>query len=291
MTHEMEAEMASIGSVHHRGRAAWGAISLVAIAMSSCAINQERSLSQEATAQEAAQQTQSATTEVEPGVVPSVPVPPLSAAELFPAPGTTADVLGRLDTPRTAELAARIAAAAALDPPWWADFLATAAEPGQPLPYHPNLGLSEAEYAEYLAGVATAGVGVIGQMTIGTSTGPAGEFEIAWTSVEHGSGRVVLDPATLDVRASTGEAIAPTPWSQDEPGSLVGSEIGWRWLLERPAPETDWRAFTGSTVDMSLTVRQSDGRVVLYVATSTMQAGGIVERADIHALYDRPLAS
>jgi len=76
--------------------------------------------------------------------------PAVDVVTLLPADGVTVDVMQPAFPKRLEELAARLQAAMAKDPEWTKSFLAKA-KPGEPLPYDERLGLTRAEYDEFLA--------------------------------------------------------------------------------------------------------------------------------------------
>jgi hypothetical protein len=71
-------------------------------------------------------------------------------AALLPTDGITVDVMQPAFPKRLQELAMRIQAALAKDPEWTKSHIAKAKR-GEPLPYDEKLGLTKAEYEEFLA--------------------------------------------------------------------------------------------------------------------------------------------
>jgi len=69
-------------------------------------------------------------------------------SRFFPAGPTEIEFLGVVMSDRGMQFANKFAAGT--DNAWLLKYIATVAKPGEPLPYHPNLGLTEEEYAEPL---------------------------------------------------------------------------------------------------------------------------------------------
>jgi hypothetical protein len=69
---------------------------------------------------------------------------------LLPQGRVNVEVLEMWSPPGLAVLTQRLQQAAQADPTWFQEQVRRAV-PGQPLPYHPKLGLTESEYQEFLA--------------------------------------------------------------------------------------------------------------------------------------------
>lgn len=74
---------------------------------------------------------------------------PHPAAQYLPEGVVTVNVLEMVATPRAQELSARLQQAVRENNSWFIEYVRSAQE-GGPLPYHPKLGLTEAEYQELL---------------------------------------------------------------------------------------------------------------------------------------------
>ena len=73
----------------------------------------------------------------------------VAVQKLLPAESGLVDVMGIGLTPRGASLAKKIQEAAAKHGPWFQAQMKLR-KPGEPLPYHPNLGMTESEWEEFL---------------------------------------------------------------------------------------------------------------------------------------------
>jgi hypothetical protein len=75
--------------------------------------------------------------------------PPVDVSRLLPGDGVTVDVMQPTFPKRLQELAVKLQAALAKDPAWTKSHVSQA-KPGEPLPYDEKLGLTKAEYEEFL---------------------------------------------------------------------------------------------------------------------------------------------
>lgn len=73
-----------------------------------------------------------------------------SVETLLPSDGITVDVMQLVHPPRMEELTKKLAAAIAKNPEWWASHVKKA-KPGEPVEYDVRLGVTQAEFTEYLA--------------------------------------------------------------------------------------------------------------------------------------------
>jgi len=90
---------------------------------------------------------------------------PADVAALLPADGVTLDVMEPVMPKRLEELAIRVQAALVKDPAWSQAFISRA-KPGESLPFDEKLGLTRAEYDEFLALSREARLGKVGTATL-----------------------------------------------------------------------------------------------------------------------------
>jgi hypothetical protein len=198
---------------------------------------------------------------------------------LLPAVEVTADVMELGAPPRMQELTQRIREAAARNPEWFEEHVAKAT-PGEPLPYDPRLGVSEAEYREYLQLIKTALTMVkvketrlrFRQQAEGVYTvEAAGMPDLAGITIELKKDRVrtpfgVLGPGTtIENRDDNG----PTgPWT------------GTQWALEQQSSEN-----SATVAKLAVGRLSRDGRGILYYTAREIAGGKLVRRADAIIFY------
>lgn len=90
---------------------------------------------------------------------------PADIAALLPADGVTVDVMEPVMPKRLEELAIRLQTALVKDPAWSQAFISRA-KPGEPLPFDEKLGLTSAEYDEFLMLSREARLGKAGAATL-----------------------------------------------------------------------------------------------------------------------------
>ena len=179
-----------------------------------------------------------------------------------------ADVMAPVAPPRMAELAARLQQAAKADPEWFREQVKLS-RPGEPLPYDARMGLTQAEYADFIA--------MSGQMTMEKQ----GEGEISIIAmgndvftVDGGSKMpdlkgVEIDFARKEVRTPYGVAKEQAPVNASA-GSALGAWTGVEWKMARLNPKTR----TGATVKFALGRLQPSGRSVIYYNVTKMDPVG-----------------
>lgn len=169
-----------------------------------------------------------------------------------------ADVM-QLMAPREAqEFSTKIQNAAVADPQWWQAHIKTA-EPGQPLPYDPKLGVTEAEYDRFL------------ELSNKFTMQKQAEAELTITKTS--DGKFVLDGGTqvpnltgiqVDLQGNavtTPYGIATKRSEIDAPeDSALGKWKGVQWSFE----QFDEEAGTGAAVKLSVGTHRNSGRGIIY---------------------------
>lgn len=179
-----------------------------------------------------------------------------------------ADVMAPVAPPRMAELAARLQEAAKANPEWFREQVKQS-RPGEPLPYDPRMGLSQAEYSDFIA--------MSGQMTMEKQ----GEGEISIIPMGDGVFTidggprmpdlkgVEIDFARQEVRTPHGVAKEQAPVNASA-GSALGAWNGVEWKMTRLNPKTK----TGATVKFALGTLQPSGRSVIYYNVTKLDPAG-----------------
>lgn len=215
-----------------------------------------------------------ATVQTEPGAPPSAATPssPFSAAadpKAYIHEGRfMADVMEPLAPPRMAELAARLQQAAQDNADWFREQVKLA-KPGEPLPYDPRMGLSQAEYADFLA--------MSGQMTMQKQ----GEGEITIIAIGDGVYRldggpklpdlagIEIDLGRQQVRTPHGIAKEQAPVNASAESAL-GAWNGVEWKLTQLNQEKK----TGSSVKFAIGTLQPSGRSIIYYNVTKLDPAG-----------------
>lgn len=208
-----------------------------------------------------------------------------STQSLIPVGTVRATSMDLVAPPRLQELMRRFQATAQRDPQWWMEYVKANARPGEPLPYHPNLGLSEAEYREML--------GMSDEMRLA----PVGEGEL--TVRTEGDSRYVLDggrafPDLTGIAIDLARNRVETPLGVLTPGDPIepspgqaatGPWHGVRWELEDFDPD----AMTGTVVKLSLGRLEESGRGILHYDARRMADGKLQTRVVRVLTYELPM--
>jgi hypothetical protein len=165
----------------------------------------------------------------------------------------------------------KLQAALASQPEWARTFIAEAT-PGQPLPYHPNLRITEDEYKSLLAAAERPALVQIGTLSLSTER------------LHNGGIRIVTQPATskvngLTITADEGSVLTPiirltektTIRNQDENGA-TGRWTGMQWRYQSISSEQ------ALSVKFALGKRLDHGDGIIYYEIKNTHAG----KADEH---------
>jgi hypothetical protein len=91
--------------------------------------------------------------------------PSVDVTTLLPSDGVTVDVMQPAFPKRLQDLAMKLQGALAKDPEWTKSHVGKA-KPGEPLPYDERLGLTKAEYEEFLALMKVGGMSKVATATL-----------------------------------------------------------------------------------------------------------------------------
>ncbi|MBI4243302.1 MAG: hypothetical protein HY606_04355 [Planctomycetes bacterium] len=175
---------------------------------------------------------------------------------LLPIDGGVVDVMTLGTSARCQELVLRLQQGVGRHPDWWLTYMKDV-EPGRPLTYHPNFGLSEDEYKEFL-GCTKTGMELIKK----------GEVEVF---VKHeGAERYVLNagnqlPELSGVVVDLNEQVVETPFGVCKQVSRVeasagqtvtGPWSGYQWKFEKGGRELDQMKTVGQLMDLDITLVQ-----------------------------------
>ncbi len=203
---------------------------------------------------------------------------------LLPRGTVRAEVLGMQVPPRLGQLMAKMQTAAAGDAQWFEAYVKEHGKPGEPLPYDPRLGLTEAEYREL--------VGLAEQMQLQpvaqTDLSFRRERDGRWV-VDGGSGApeltgIVIDVARDQVETPLGvatqrRAVTPAPEQR-----AAGPWSGVQWTHSQADPSTR----SGTVIAFALGRLQEDGRGVLYYEARQVEGGQMRRQNQIVLRYNLP---
>jgi hypothetical protein len=178
-------------------------------------------------------------------------------------------------------------AAIVRQPEWWLDYVASG-NSNEPLVFHPNFDLTEAEFLEFLAAAEDQNLAVIEQGIISARPNALGEVELSWFSSAGAVDGYTIDPVTLMLRTPLGEVVSAMPWSAGDTGGFLGAAQGWRWQSEETLVVEDLSTASFSTIELTIAVRESDGRVYFKLLAGSVDAGTPTGGTQVSMLYDRP---
>jgi hypothetical protein len=208
------------------------------------------------------------------------PVAWREVAALLPVGSWSADVMEVVAPPRLLELSQRFQSAARQDSAWFTAYIKTAPS-GQPLPYHPRLGLTAGEYREFLALGDSMRMRPADRATLHVTRTPKG-----W--------RIETDSSLFDVRVieiDTVTGLVQTPMRMA--GGATRVVAGARQQTTGPWDGVQWRREemsrfpeTGSTVTFALGRLRDSGRILLYYDARRIDNGALTGRATRILTFD-----
>jgi hypothetical protein len=205
-------------------------------------------------------------------------------ARALPVGTLTVDIMELAASPRVDELTKKLQLAVAENQEWWQEYLQEHAEE-RPLPYHPNMGLSEAEYEEFLAQADELSVAKTGEATLQVRASVEGLLVL-----DGGEELPELTGLTFDLERNVLETPygTTTDYETLHPRkSALGSWDGVQWSLE-DAESTDIATMTATVAKLALGTLKESGRQVLYYDVKRVEDGAAVEQITIILYYDLP---
>ena len=203
--------------------------------------------------------------------------------KLLPIGRFAVDVMDFAPSAHMVELSQRFQDAVSQRPQWLLEHAKTY-EPGKPLPYDPRFGLTEEEYAEFLALAEDLSLKKKRQATLAV--------------VKKGTDIFVLDggnslPELTGIEIDLKNDVVRTPFgtameaSEVKPSSKQNATGPWRgrtWRLE----DGDIDTLTGTVVKFSLGKLERSGRAILYYRVRHREAGQNLQRITGVLHYDLP---
>lgn len=156
------------------------------------------------------------------------PLPANEAAAYLPTPGAhPARAMTLAPPPEAVQLRDRMAAAVMRNRAWYDSWAAQ--HPRGDLPWHANLGVSEADYARYLALTRRIGLNEQGRVTLNVTRRPDGGLTLAAGGAASALNGLVLYPARGQVETPLGVLATVATSGNDAADSPLGRWRGAEW--------------------------------------------------------------
>ena len=202
-------------------------------------------------------------------------------SDVIPTGKIIVEVMELRFSERVEELARRWGSAVATNQDWWMDYLKKHLDE-HPLPYHTNLGISEKEYAEYLAGaeksrhlrkVSDAYVifkrkGDFLSFDIGDESSPVQKWQ--------------LNLSTGELRIPAGNAGKPEWKSSDDATQPLGAYEGYDWQFEK----SDGSLSDIQSVWLWVYRLKTNGMIFWRIKDGEMRNNRSVRSLDLQFRYD-----
>jgi hypothetical protein len=191
------------------------------------------------------------------------------------------DVMEIGGPPRANELAQRLQQAARENPDFWLEHLRKA-KPGEPLPYNPRLGLSEAEYTELLTLSKKLTTRKKAEATLVVTTEDDEVYVLDGGQALPDFTGIVIDLKNDLVRTPFG--ILTERSEIDAPDdTALGAWVGTQWKLEKPDPS----GIAGTVAKLAVGRLKRSGRCVIYYDVRRISLDGKTRISHI-LNYDTP---
>jgi hypothetical protein len=173
----------------------------------------------------------------------TTPSPP--SQELSPTPFTdpplpigplTVDIMELVGSPRLIQLVSSFQAAAQKNPDWWLEYVQENSDIEGELPYHPNMGLSEAEYEEMLALSDKMSLGKVGETVLLVEQRPDGRIVLDGGERLPELTGILIDVAQDRVKTPYGMTTTTSTIKASSEQQATGPWNGTNWKLERGNP-------------------------------------------------------
>lgn len=155
---------------------------------------------------------------------------PADILSFLPRPGVhPARELQVSAPPEDAGLAQRIAAAVQRNPSWLKAYVAEHANREGALPYHPNFGVSEAEYARMLSMVGRMALQEVGRVNLSVSRSTDGSLTLSSSGRAARLNGIAIHPEKDVVETPFGRLTHRVAINQEDPNSPTGRWKGVQW--------------------------------------------------------------
>lgn len=163
---------------------------------------------------------------------------------------------------RCVEIGETMEAAIAANPEWWQEFIGKA-EPGKPLPYDKNLGVTEAEYAEYLKLCETPELAQTDTLDFRAIELEENVFVLSVRTERSLSG-LIVDLTRNQATGKTG--ICADTFRVDVKDGPLGAWSGYQWGRESENPPSYEKIALGKAAE--------SGDSIFYYKMGVMRDGG-----------------
>lgn len=197
-------------------------------------------------------------------------LPSNSIGQMLPVGKVNADILAVQFPERATELALELEKAVNHHRDWFFKYTKENARPGVPLPYHPNFGLTEKEYREFLALTEQRTIVVTSQVEL-TITEEAGIYKISSGGRLPTLDEIIVNTNDNTVSTQFGKLHNPEKTSSDGTDSPIGAFRGYKWDLEEGSIEAD----NAKIVSFSI-YRLIEGKTFIEFRANVLEEGNLV---------------
>jgi hypothetical protein len=157
--------------------------------------------------------------------------------EFPPAGRYKADLLSPATTPEAEAIGLKLQQAMAADPAWFQSYLQEAGlEPGQLLPYHEKMGITEEEYAAVLEAAKSMGLKKLSDAYVSFAEAQ-GRLTMHIEGVALPTYTFVFSSGGQEMKCTLGSSAAPTAINQKDESSPAGAWKGSQWVVTKGNPE------------------------------------------------------
>jgi len=203
-------------------------------------------------------------------------------AHLIPKGKVVVDQMALVPPKRAQELTRKLQASVSAHPDWWREHIKQAA-PGQALPYDKRLGLTEAEYQEFLTLSRQVGLAKTSESSVTFTWSSPTRVEIAAPKELEGLNGAVIDLAADTVATSYGTLGERRAINNSAESSPTGPWQGQQWSAEELSADSS----AGRVVKLAFGVLAKSKRGIIYFDAKQMQNGVVVRKASHILFFDR----
>lgn len=200
---------------------------------------------------------------------------------LLPAERVQADMYTLTAGERAQALMAKFKGSLAEHQQWWIEYVQAHASEPPPVPYHPNMGLTEAEYEEMLTLVEKTEMRKTGEASLLFLNRQNGRVEIFSRELSSHIGVLTVDFQNGTVDTPYGQLQRRENIDNQDPNSPTGAWSGPSWKLEEIVDDGPF----GTIVQLALGRRSIDGRGVLYYKVQRIIPDQQPERLTLFLVY------
>lgn len=185
---------------------------------------------------------------------------------------------------RAAELTAKVQASMASDKEWWLEHVKRSPA-GQPLPYDARMGLTEAEYAEYLQEAGKQKLTQVGEVPLQFSWSSEEQVVITSDGTMPELGSLRIDLAADSVETSYGKLTERSEINNQSADSPTGPWRGVQWKL---APASPYAAASRITAQLAVGQLVASGEGILYFDAAEAVSGALKRSTFLILFYPLP---